>query len=321
MIPAELSPDLSEGLTGRTIRRLFFVAFAAVLIAIAAAMSSFNVTAAEEASGNFRVSAMRNSGNGPFIYDLTPGRLFRDEITVFNDGSAPAEVILYAADGHTAANGGIAVGTRSASPSALGAWIDIPVDSLLLAPGERQTVPFTLRVPQDAPAYKMAAGIVVESSAPVAVGTGAVSASVSQRSAILVLGTVPGELVTSVAEPTVTVDHSGVAPIIEVGVHNTGSHYVFPAVHVELRNAAGAIVGSSNRKLGMILPGDSLELRMPLASALPAGDYSYVARIDFGVDSVTSMGTFSLGSPEQVFAKLIRAWLIEFADALRLALR
>ena len=320
-IPSIISPDLSIRSFRHTVRRPIFIAFVAILVAVALARPALNVIAAEEIRDGFRVSATRTNGSGPLIYDLTPGRLIRDEITLFNDGSSPAEVVLYAADGHTAANGGIAVGARHSSPSALGAWISLPLDSLLLAPGEKRTVTFTLRVPRQALPYKMAAGIVVEPVAPVAVGTSAISASVLQRSAVLVLGTVPGELVISVAEPAVTAKHSKLIPIVEIGIRNTGSHYVFPTVHAELRNADGATVSANTWKLGMVLPGDSLKLRMPLSEDIPSGDYTYKARVDFGGDSVTSVGIVSLGTPEQAMANLIRAWLIEFVEALRVAFR
>lgn len=85
-----------------------------------------------------------------FRYTLDPGATLKDELVVTNHGEQPLALDVYAADGYTTTAGRLDALTRDTASSAVGTWLEPGVGRLRLAPGESETVPFTIRVPDDA---------------------------------------------------------------------------------------------------------------------------------------------------------------------------
>src|SRR5690606_13408426 len=67
-----------------------------------------------------------------------------------SDVEQPLALDVYAADGYTTTAGRLDALTRDTASSAVGTWLEPGVGRLRLAPGESETVPFTIRVPDDA---------------------------------------------------------------------------------------------------------------------------------------------------------------------------
>ena len=108
-----------------------------------------------------------------FILELAPGQNITDRISVFNYTDQSMTFNLFGADAYNASGGG-AFALRLPDPDTgvlpsaedLGAWIDVPVSVLVVPPGTRTDVPFTVTVPLDAEPGDHAGGIVALDTQP-----------------------------------------------------------------------------------------------------------------------------------------------------------
>ncbi len=133
-------------------------------------------------------SPSRNSAY--FDYLVSPGEQFHDALLLTNGGTTPLSLLLYAADGATAANGGLAFPAGpDDSPQGAGGWLTLTERALTLQPGETRRVAFSVAVPS-AVTQQQAAGLVVQLAQTPPVSEGAFGVAVVQRVAVTVLFTV-----------------------------------------------------------------------------------------------------------------------------------
>lgn len=105
-----------------------------------------------------------NTVNGTrtqFEYSTDPGTQVVDYIVVSNLGETAAEFAIYATDAtNDVDTGAFGLLPSNESPTDLGAWITMDVDSITLQPGQESTIPFNLLIPSDATPGDHVAGIV-----------------------------------------------------------------------------------------------------------------------------------------------------------------
>jgi dihydroorotate dehydrogenase (fumarate) len=89
-----------------------------------------------------------------FSYVVTPGQQQSDELLVRNTGSVDAQVEVYAADASNTADGAFAVADAGVTPTGAASWVAFAggarTQTLSLAAGAQELVPFTLTVPTGA---------------------------------------------------------------------------------------------------------------------------------------------------------------------------
>ncbi|PPF37442.1 hypothetical protein [Pseudoclavibacter sp. AY1H1] len=106
------------------------------------------------------VDGDRGSGRPNFTYDVNPGDVIADSMTVTNTGPGALELTIYAADAFTTATGAVDI-LENGEPSVdAGTWVAPGTGSVSLEPGASIDVPFTLTVPADATPGDHSAAIV-----------------------------------------------------------------------------------------------------------------------------------------------------------------
>ncbi|PPF85392.1 hypothetical protein C5E07_06875 [Pseudoclavibacter sp. RFBJ3] len=106
------------------------------------------------------VDGDRGSGRPNFTYDVNPGDVIADSMTVTNTGPGALELTIYAADAFTTATGAVDI-LENGEPSVdAGTWVAPGAGSVSLEPGASIDVPFTLTVPADATPGDHSAAIV-----------------------------------------------------------------------------------------------------------------------------------------------------------------
>ncbi|MBL6926056.1 MAG: hypothetical protein ISR43_02355 [Acidimicrobiia bacterium] len=178
-----------------------------------------------------RPTDMDRHGSGFFTYYLEAGDELADEVTILNDGEVPVVVNLYLSAARTAV-GGSASFLPEGSADETTAWIALAQDQVVLEPGERQVVPFTVRVPANAAPGDYIVGMVTQlesddggESQEGTTGSGQTFAlGVVNRVAVAVLMTVEGERSPSLEVLDVAlVDQGDQGARFFLTVHNTGN--------------------------------------------------------------------------------------------------
>jgi len=102
------------------------------------------------------------------VYEVKPGEIIKDTITVANNGAIPEEnLALYPAD-NKETNGGYDLKTSDevATNRVVGAWITLESTTVTLQPKEKKQVPITITVPANTPLANYVGGIAIEKKVP-----------------------------------------------------------------------------------------------------------------------------------------------------------
>jgi len=99
-----------------------------------------------------------------FIFELQPGDVVKESVTIQNLAPNKVSFLLYGADPTFSVQGTPAYKTRQSNTNAEGNWIKFDQEEILLGPGEEKIVEFTLTVPEDTALGEYRAGIAMEKS-------------------------------------------------------------------------------------------------------------------------------------------------------------
>jgi len=260
----------------------------------------------------FGLRAVGNPKLGYFVYSLPPGAVQQGAVIISNSGTAAGTVKLFTADATTGRTTGT-VYLTDRKPARVGSWISLSSTSLTLAPGQHQTVHFTVRVPASAGPGQWVGGVVAETSRQVTGAKTKQKANVQIRirdlTIVAVQVNVPGPPKLAFAIGGVTT--GGQRGFQEVVTHiaNTGNVLVKPTGTVTVLNKQGAVLQVLTFKMDTFLPQTAIDYPVLLKKALPPGDYSAIVKLSIpGVSGaaakvVTAHPAFSISRQDvqQVF--------------------
>lgn len=242
---------------------------------------------------------------GYFVYNSKPGATLYDAVHVTNIGTAQGTIALYAVDGTTSQNSGIAFLPRTAPRSDAGSWITLSRQQLTLNPGQSQEVPFTLTVPQQVRPGQHEGGIVAEDMAQQQ-ATNSNQQGTSVRIGIqtlLILGTLinlPGPQVEKLQATGIQYDTQSDYQRLLVGLGNTGTQILHPSGSLLVLDDQGKQVQNIAIKMSAFLPQTSINYPAYIQhTALPLGK-SYTAKLHLqyeGNNVLDFTGAFTVPLP------------------------
>jgi len=97
-------------------------------------------------------------------YELQPGAVQQDAVTLFNFGNVQMDFRVYATDAFTTTDGQFSALAGDQQPVDVGSWVDLAQERVTVAPGKQVTIPFTITVPPDANPGDHAGAILASSS-------------------------------------------------------------------------------------------------------------------------------------------------------------
>lgn len=100
-------------------------------------------------------------GGGYFLLEAEPGHTVEQSIGLRNDSEEPIELRLVPVDATTGPLGGVSYGLEQEDRQAVGTWIQLERDKLILAPGASKTIPFSVSIPASAAPGEHVGGISV----------------------------------------------------------------------------------------------------------------------------------------------------------------
>ena len=213
-----------------------------VVVAVAALMAVLSVSSvhAIEYGGFGGTPAYPRSDNprtqSIFIHAIDPGATQLDAVLVVNNSSERKTLMVYAADSTPSSGGGFACKQLAEDKTDVGAWITLSKSEVTVEPGKNEIVPFTIAAPLDASVGEHNGCILIQEKKAT---TGQTGATVSVRTGIRVVVTIPGDMIRKLEIVGFTVSPGGLGYILHPLVKNDGNVSIDASVSVDTRNFIG----------------------------------------------------------------------------------
>ena len=223
------------------------------------------------------------SGKLAHKFTVDPGCTYSGEIIINHSGDVPIEVQVTQNDYMFFADGTNTYGEPGSVPRSNSSWITFVLPSrLVLVPGERVSIPYTIEVPDDPSLVGTYWSIVMVAPVlpPVESPEGKIAIRHLMRYGIQIITHIgdSGERKINIID-TKLLQEEG--PLLRIEIENIGERYVAPEVWTELYDDSGSSVGRfESSKLG-IYPGCSVTHRI-LLSGVPTGKYEALVVFDNG---------------------------------------
>lgn len=199
-------------------------------------------------------------------YELDPGAVVEDAVTLFNYGTVQLNFEVYATDAFNNETGQFDLLPGNQPPDDVGSWITLPSRVITLEAGKQATLPITVTIPDDAKPGDHAGAIVAASQA---LGTGpdgktvTVDRRTGSRVYIRVAGPVDPELaienVHTTYEPSI--NPLGGTAKVSYTIRNRGNVRLGGTHRVSVSGPFGLLEKSRKAKdLPELLPGEEFEV-------------------------------------------------------------
>ncbi|MGI5191865.1 WxL protein peptidoglycan domain-containing protein [Promicromonospora sp. CA-289599] len=277
------SPLLPRRASWRAAVAVFLASLCAALggvspaVAVASADSadlSWSVTPADDRQG---------AGRANYTYAVEPGDRVSDALVVTNRSAAPLRLSVYGTDAFTTSSGHIDLLTADEPATGLGTWLTFRKAALDLEPGESATVPFTLRVPEDAAPGDHSGGVVTALTQRVGDSALTVDRRLALRMHARVAGALaPGLEISGVSVSTdLTPNPFGtVTSTVRYRLTNTGTARVVPTETVTVTGPVGAAGRTTSAGLDEVLPGSTVDRVVEVSGVRPLVRAEAAVRVD-----------------------------------------
>ncbi|MFD7432321.1 WxL protein peptidoglycan domain-containing protein [Streptomyces sp. NPDC059818] len=210
-----------------------------------------------------------------FGYTVNPGGEAEDALVVANHGTDPLNLAVYAADGFTTEKGQLDLLTEGKKSRSIGSWVRAGRRNVRIAPGKSAEIPFTVKVPDNAPPGDYVGGILTSLKQ----SDDAEGIAVDRRLGIRIKLRVSGALRPALAVEDVHVDYRGSAAPFARGdatvtyhLHNTGNALLSGTQKVTLNGPFGTLSTEAGTIAAPpeLLPGERWKVTVPVHDVTPA---------------------------------------------------
>lgn len=256
-----------------------------------------------------------NSRSGSiFVHTLSPGSVQEEGVEVANNSDTERTIVLNATDSLVSSGGAFACEQNADLRDEVGSWIRLERSELVLAPGERTVVPFTVTVPKNAEAGEHNGCITLQAQHDNQQQQQGVT--LSFRSAIRVAITIPGTIVRSLDVNTFDVFRNDNGQLVHVGLLNNGNVSIDTTVEVTTTDLFGTTVATNGGDYP-ILRDTVSDINFDAVESYFGGFYKATATVTYdggkgatvGVDSGAALTTITT-EPLWYFALPSRTGLI-----------
>lgn len=241
---------------------------------------------------HFSLQAIGNDGESIipyFILDGESGGQVSGKIYIINQGDLLGSVQLYTVDAVTGNTGGTVLSLRADPLEEVGSWIQLERDSVTLAPGEGQMIPFVVNVPGNVRNGAHVGAIVMESAddnqPEQAASQDEVSfqVDVKTRTAVAVQINLPGTAVEQLDVLGLTIGGHDSRQIMFLHLRNSGTELLWPSVNMHILDSQGQRIQNYRFNIDTFLPEDEIEFPIHVqGEALPAGSYTAELSVRYG---------------------------------------
>lgn len=244
-----------------------------------------------------------------FIHTLDLGTVKNEGVIVLNNTAERKTLMLYTADSTPSTGGGFACKQFSEPKDDVGAWIRLKKTEVILNPGVNEIVPFTISVPKTASVGEHNGCVLIQEKKPSAIGQGGVSLSI--RTGLRVVVTIPGEISRNLEIAGFTVTPKNSDFILYPQVKNTGNVSIDADVQVATKYFFGLTLAQSGGKYP-ILRGETANWNFELKKPFWGGWYRSAFTVFYDGDLGAGVGV----SSGKALTRLIspEVWFFSFPD-------
>ncbi|MGW0668373.1 WxL protein peptidoglycan domain-containing protein [Streptomyces sp. NPDC002746] len=251
------------------------------LLFLLAALAFGTSTGPARAAGGDVTWTVRTAANdygedrSSFGYTVNPGGEAEDALVVANHSTDPLNLAVYAADGFTTEKGQLDLLTEGKKSRSIGAWVRADRASVRIAPGKSAEIPFTVKVPRNAPPGDYVGGILTSLKQ----SDDAEGIAVDRRLGIRIKLRVSGALKPALAVEDLRIDYRGTAnpfgqgdATVTYSLHNTGNALLSGTQKVTLNGPFGTLSTEAGAIAAPpeLLPGERWKVTVPLHDVTPA---------------------------------------------------
>lgn len=251
-------------------------------------------------------TAGQAGGRTELSYQADPGSVLNDEVTLYNLGNVALTFRVYATDAfNNAQSGQFDLLPGDTTPSDVGAWVKLPLESITLEPMKQATFPITVTIPADAAPGDHAGAILASSPISGTTEEGA-KVTMDRRTGTRLYLRVNGPLSAEFSVDSVDTEYShsinplGGSASVRYRVRNTGNVRLSGTTTIKLAGPLG--IGETSKTLPALtdlLPGQSVVLTAALddVPALFAGRTTVIVTPDEGSGAKPASGAVTSFTP------------------------
>lgn len=261
------------------------------------------------------------AGNRPtFSYEVDPGAVLEDGLTLFNYSNVQLTFAVYATDAFNTDDGEFALLETGAEPTDVGSWITLPQANVTVPAQSQVSMPITIKVPADVrPGDHV--GAILASNAAAGTGPDGKVVSLDRRTGSRVYIRVAGPVEPELAIENVKTTYSpslnpfGGTAKVTYRIQNRGNVRLTGSHSVSISGPFGSFEEKKAAKdLPELLPGDGVTLHATFDGISATALLNTEVRLDpTGADSETLSTTTrtgrSLAPPITLIFLALATWL------------
>jgi hypothetical protein len=224
-----------------------------------------------------------------FVFTADPGQKAENAVKLYNNSEGEKIIDVYVVDSQISSGGAFACAQKVEERRNVGSWLKLSKQSVTLASGETETVPFTLEIPGNAPPGEHNGCIAIQESdqKPQAAGNGI---ALSFRSAIRVSVTVKGELKKELAFTRLESGPGKEDKIaVNTALRNGGNVSLDTDIDVRIKSVLGTTVNKTGGEFPILAGGES-EFNFETDEPFWGGVYFLSAKASFNPDPSAGLG-------------------------------
>lgn len=237
-----------------------------------------------------------------FLFNLAGGQTDRDAVLIINNTAETKTLTVYATDSQKSTDGSFACEQFLDTKDKVGSWITLEKSEVTLEASTTEEIPFTITLPENVDVGETNGCIMIQEKKPAA-SEEASGVSLSFRTGLRVVVTVPGEQIRKLDINSFTAAFDGTFIKTRMDVENTGNVSIDSDIKIDVNSIFGTSVENVNNEFP-ILRGEvstyNIEMERPFWGGFftlsPSVDYDASTTAEIGIENDSTKTTITFPS-------------------------
>jgi hypothetical protein len=232
-----------------------------------------------------------------FIFTLAANQVSEDELLVINNTAVEKTLLIYATDSQRGSDGSFACEQYSDTKDNVGSWIELDKEEVILQAGKNEKVKFKITAPDAVDVGESNGCIMIQEKLP-PTSEEASGVSLSFRTGLRVVVTVPGEQIRELAIENFDVWQENGMIKAKIDIKNTGNVSIDTLVRITTKSALGFEHNKIENEYP-ILRDEIATYNFEIPSPAFGGPYNISAELEYDKSAEAEIGIPS-GEPNLV---------------------
>lgn len=249
-----------------------------------------------------------------FIFTLSGGESDEDEVLIINNTKERKTLLVYATDSQKSTDGSFACEQFSDEKQGVGAWIKLEKSEVTLEPSTNIKVPFTIEIPDNVDVGELNGCILIQEKKD-APSQDASGLSLSFRTGLRVVVTVPGEQVRDLIIKNFSAQFDGNLIKTKMDVENTGNVSIDSNIKINIRSVFGAQVEEISNEFP-ILRGETSVYNIEIQRPFWGGFFTLTPSVEFDNSQEAQVGIRNEESLKEISFQPVTIFIMPDTTAL-----